>query len=447
MDTTFKKDRSMLAIRNKGIGLFLVSGLLVSGWVQAEQYEPETITMNAATLLTDSVVRGPHYRVSDNVVNKGYMNHYKVESDFGVFEAASDEQLQIRIREVAAIAELKSLRKTEVFAKALAEAAQQPLEVVQNVVEKPVETLKGVPAGVGRLFKRTARKIKDTGEALEEYSNEQNQQSASGSDKEKTSGKEVLDKGVDQGKQFTMRKLGHSSAIRKLAKDLKVDPYSSNTVLQKEMSEVAWAMAAGSMTTSLAMPAMPSGFSELSSINDMVWDTDPVDLRLRNEALLKEMGVSESLTKSFFDNQYFSVTMQTRLIGSLNLLNGAKGKSILMSHAADAESRAEARLFGQIAETLVLYHQSRSAIVKILDSSIWPLGQSKNGNLIVIAPLDFLSWTQSVSEATTQQTADLKRISSNSKRELWVQGFISDIARAKLSALGWVVYDKSKERL
>jgi hypothetical protein len=440
-------DKTSPAIQNQWIFILMVFGLLISSWVEANQYEKEIITLSASAILAENIRIGPNYRVSEKVVNEGFMNHYTIESDFGVFNASSDEQLLIRIREIAAIAELKSQSKTDVFTQAVGQAAQKPVAAIQKVIEQPVETIKGVPVGASRLFKRAARKIKDAGEKVGEYATEKNQQSEAETGQQKASSKEVLDKGVEEGKEFTRGQLGHSSAIRKLSKKLNVDPYSSNAVLQEQMSDVAWVMAAGSLTTGLIMPSMPGELSGLSDINEVVWSKDPIDLRLMNEALLKEMGVSEKLTKLFFDNRYFTVSMQTRLIGLLTLVSGAKGKPILLEHAADAESREEARLFGQIAETLMAYHQSKSPIVRILDNAVLPMAESKSGNLIFIAPLDYFSWTQSSSEVSVKLTEELEKVSSNSEREVWVQGNVSEMARTNLNALGWVVFDQSKRRL
>jgi hypothetical protein len=138
MDTTFKMDKTSSAIQNHWIFILMVFGLLISSWVEANQYERETITLSASAILADNVRSGSNYRISDEMISVGFMNYYTIKSDFGVFNASSDEQLLIRIREIEAIAELKSLRKTDVFTQAVWESAQKPIVAIQKVIEQPV---------------------------------------------------------------------------------------------------------------------------------------------------------------------------------------------------------------------------------------------------------------------------------------------------------------------
>ena len=429
------------------LGILSLASASFIGVASAQEFEAEERPLNARNLLEPSVLYGPSYRIDGLVVNKGYMNNYTISSDFGQFDAVGDEQLAVRIQEIAAIGELQSLRKLDVFGTAVTQAVKKPVQSIQNVVENPVETLTGLPQGVGRLFRRTARRVENVAEEVSEYASQQARRNAESANSGDSATQELLDKGLEEGETLTKDYLGQNKSIRQLAKQLNIDPYSSNTVLQAELSEIAWVMTAGSFGTGQILPSLPAGVGELSDLNELVWDTNPLDLQLRNESLLKSMGVPEELIKAFYDNQYFTPTLRTVLVGSLEQLGDIPGRPQLIEHAAMSVTQAEARLYSKIAETLLAYHLSRLPITSIVNSSVWPLAKASNGNLVFVAPVDYLSWTEGVSASANSLIEQLRGYPAKNRRELWVQGQVSDKAKAEMELLGWFVYDRSKSRL
>ena len=407
----------------------------------AEDYEANKISISASELVNEEMMSGPHYRLEEEAFIEGYMNNYTVRSDFGTFSAESDFDLRVLIREVAAIAELQKISKTEAFAEAMANAAKAPIEVAQKVVTEPVETVKKIPAGVGRLLKRTARAVSDAAGTLEKKSRDKGTNKGDSGDRTKTS-----DKVVKSGKKFTRDQLGVNSAMRKLAKDLKVDPYSSNPILQKEMNSVAWAMAGGSFATSKFV-SMPDEIGSVAELSNLVWDTDPLDLQLRNEKLLAEMGADEALITSFFDNAFFTTTSQTLLVGSLASLGSVKGRTTLVRDASEAESQQEAEFYTQIARLLVDYGKSRSPVTHLFGSMGLPFALTKNGTMALFVPVDYLLWTQQVSEAANRITEQMQQAAPHQTREIWVLGRISSKAQTGLASAGFKVFDRSEERL
>ena len=107
---------------------------------------------SAADILPKQLISGPHYRVQDKVVFYGYMHHYTVDSDYGVFEVTGDYALRKLIREIGAIAALGEVKKSDAYLDGVKKAASQPLEFGANLITDPVDTLSGVPKGVSRLF-------------------------------------------------------------------------------------------------------------------------------------------------------------------------------------------------------------------------------------------------------------------------------------------------------
>jgi hypothetical protein len=425
------------------IFMFLAPALVAAALpANADEFEPGKLTVNTSELVPQELLTGPHYRVDESTVIEGFMSQFTISSDFGPFTANGNESLHILVGEIAAIAALQDMSKTAAFTEALANSAAKPVKVIANVVEQPVETVKGIPQGIGRLFKRTSRAVSDGAEKLQEVS-EGEQDSGGGDDANSPS---ATTKTVNAGKDFTKNQLGVNSAIRQLSKELNVDPYSTNQVLQKEMSSIAWAMAAGSFATSQIVK-MPSVVGDIGQLNNLVWDTDPLDLQLLNEKILGEMGADEALIKAFYDNAFFTITLRTRLVGSLNQLSNAKGRTNLIIDAADAKSPAEARLYSQIAETLVAYEKTRSPISKLYSGIGLPFALAESGTMVLIVPVDYLNWTQNVKDVARRTSNEMDQAASNNGKEAWVHGRISDKAKAGLSAIGWKLYDQGPDRL
>jgi hypothetical protein len=75
--------------------------------------------------------------------------------------------------EIPAILELTQTSKTKVFTQALATNAAAPVAAAGQMVMHPVDTVTGLPAGVGRFFGRVglgAQKIKEAATEPEESS-------------------------------------------------------------------------------------------------------------------------------------------------------------------------------------------------------------------------------------------------------------------------------------
>ena len=79
---------------------------------QADEVPPR---FTAAALLSPEAAKGPHHSVADDVRTEGYFHEFSVSSDFGPFEAIGRTQLAVRIQEIAALAALQDVSKTEVF--------------------------------------------------------------------------------------------------------------------------------------------------------------------------------------------------------------------------------------------------------------------------------------------------------------------------------------------
>ena len=95
---------------------------------------------------------GQGYRIAPAVPVSGFQGQFIVKTDLGDVVADGSEQLRQRIAEVGPAAELEKMSASEVFVDALAKSTSRSAQAVGKAIVNPTDTLKAVPAGVGRFF-------------------------------------------------------------------------------------------------------------------------------------------------------------------------------------------------------------------------------------------------------------------------------------------------------
>jgi hypothetical protein len=84
----------------------LASVLLWAPGILAQERDYEAPpTLAAAELVSAAVLQGPHYKVDDQVPMDGLLTRVGVQSDYGRFQAVGPGMLDVRIREIGALAE------------------------------------------------------------------------------------------------------------------------------------------------------------------------------------------------------------------------------------------------------------------------------------------------------------------------------------------------------
>jgi len=158
-------------ISHKLVTTFLLLSLLVRipAALADERLFETAEGLSAADFLSTELLNDVHHTVDDKVRNEGYVNYYTIRSDYGEFEAVGTAMLRTRVGEINALGELDELSKTEVFAKAAADAGVKQLKSIQQFATKPVETVKGIPSSVGRMFKRYSRMAGEAVGASKEF--------------------------------------------------------------------------------------------------------------------------------------------------------------------------------------------------------------------------------------------------------------------------------------
>jgi len=95
----------------------------------------------------------------------------------------------------------------------------------------------------------------------------------------------------------------YDDARRRVAKDLRVDPYTTNAPLARKLDEVAWAQWSGEFGLSMAVSLVPGGAALMFTknwVSDLVWDlvNARADVNVKNDegnTALMEAATSNNL--------------------------------------------------------------------------------------------------------------------------------------------------------
>lgn len=405
--------------------LWLLVGMLVqmpSSGAAALQFEGP-VNQKASDILPPQLIAGPHYRVRDQVVSYGYMHHYVVDSDYGVFEVTGDLALRKLIREIGAIAALSEVKKSDAYLNGLKSAAAQPVQFGANLLTNPVDTVSGVPKGVTRLFENVATGLTTKADPSQD----------------------------SKVKQM----LAVSSNKRELAHRLGVDVYSSNSVLQKELNSVAWATALGSLTLSAALapvggPAVMavSVTRTAQQVTELNREYPPERLREINDQKLQAMGIPPYLVSQYLDHPSYTPTHDSVIVASLEDLKAAGGRDAFLQQALTADDEETANFYMQTAETMRGLEQKGASIQNIRVFGPLVFARTSNATVLVPLPLDRGLWTERASQRVPDAIAAYKAVSPNSKKfEFWVTGTVSKLAKDELAKQGVKVVEHSDRQI
>ena len=207
---------------------------------QGSDEPPPSLT--ASALLPAAVVKGAHHRVAEPVKTETYFHEFTLESDFGPFDATGRSQLAVRIQEIAALAALQDVSKTEVFLSAAGQSVVNVGKGAASAVTDPGGTAKGIGSGVKRfgvnLGRRTQRAVEGTDDK-------------GGQPAEGDAAKDSAAAGAANSL------LGVTSASRRWAQKVNVDPYTTNPLLRQALEGIAKVDVAGSIATKVVVPIPP----------------------------------------------------------------------------------------------------------------------------------------------------------------------------------------------
>ena len=405
------------ALALTALTLFSITGVGVA----AGPYE-QPADRPVAQALAPDLASGPYHKVRDPIVADGYMMHFTVESTFGTFEVTGLGALRKLVRELYAIAELKKIKGTEAFATQVKDSATAPLQFAGKLLTHPVDTFSGLPKGI---FK--------------------------GVEAGYTAATTSKNPGADSTLQTVLLQSGKK---REYAAKLGVDPYTSNSVLQKELNAVGWAAALGSWTVTVGtMPISGAAGAVISvtKMGDAVGDylklEGPADLRFRNDKRLGELGLSKDLTKRFLDHKSFTPRHSTVITEALAGLGNARGREVFLEASLSAEDEVDANFYMANAQILRGYHQSVSPLTEIRQVAGVLMAQSQSGTVVIPFPLDYGVWRERGDRLSDEIKATYAAPGFNGNFDLWVTGTVSPQAKQGYAQKSITVVEQVNQRI
>lgn len=370
----------------------------------ATEVPPE---VSAASLLRGNE-KGPNYTVLSPVQSDGLMRIFRVETPFGTYRVQGDAQLKTRIRELAAVRRLETMKASDTFVKSLGQAAAAPLKYGADLITDPKETLTRSVSGIANMFDRIGAGVRNQGASRD---------------------------------NVATSLLGIDTARRHLAVELGVDPYSDFPPLQKQLEDVATAAGLGGLSIQALTMAIPGGagvaVSSVASANtfaDTLKQKTSAQIIDQVSATLKRLGVPDATVVDFVRNRSYSPADLLAISMALQQLN-AKRSSIFIAKAADARSADEGAFQTQRAVAIARNSAILGGIRSFVDVGGFPLNLTANGRLVAVFPLDELAWTDRVEGMVTR--LDAARPKDGPAPILSTNAAITPMAAAELTKLGW----------
>ncbi len=400
----------------------LAGGVLAafaSAGVRAQAGDPDP-RLTAASLLASTPLVGEGYTIAPDVRTPDSYHVFTIASDFGTFEAEGLAQVEVRLQEIAALRRLDDLSKAGVFARSAGESLLKVGTGVVGAVTDPVATAKGIGGGVKRFGVNLGRRTK---RAVERVTDDR-------PDGDKDDDARVGDAAAGAAKSL----IGINGARRRWARRVGADPYTTNPVLKAELERVATVDVAGGIATSIAIP-IPPIIGTTADVGNLVWGTDPEELRKLNEARASEIEASSEGARAFFRNRAFTLTMQTRLVAALAAV-GVPGLGDYLASAAEATDQREALFFVESAEMLQQEHEA-SPVASALTDSRALVARRPDGEAFVLLPLDWI-------RAAEPMTGEFRELAGRAREELGatslrlkISGTMTEAATSALAGTGW----------
>jgi hypothetical protein len=389
---------------------------------RAEAAFEELPELKASEILKPELLKGPHYVVRDPVPTASGANQFTIDSDFGVFEADGNEMLLQRLKEIDAIARLREVSRTDEFKNSLVAAAKSPLNSAKNIARDPAQAISNVPKGVMKFLGRAKQTVENVGK---------------GSGERDVDGSRMKDA------------IGYSDKKRRIALQMGIDPYSSNTVLQKQLDDVAWASWAGGFTFSVATFPIsgPVGAALTvtnlnSTVEDLLREKSPSELEQINRATFRAMGASASDIERILHGGAFTPTEATTFAVHLKSLKGVANRGAFVKVAAQKSTTEADALFCVYTAALMDQINEKTPLARIVMLRDFPICVAKDGTIIVALQWDYAAWTPGAASFTSEVQEFAGKPGQNAHVFVGLSGEVSPRLREELQKRGITIQDR-----
>ena len=398
--------------------LFFTALLAVSsGGAAGDDFDLPADEAPAASL-TPAQVSGKNFQVRDPVHSDGLMHHYVVDGRFGEFAAYGRDELDLRLREIAALTRIAETSDGEVALQAVTRGIEDDVKSVVGVVKDPVGTVLGLPRGIGHLLGGYRARAGEL---------------ASGA---QGRGEPAANQAEHLAKQYVDQYMGLSKAERRWYAKLDIDPYTRNFVLRRAVARLAKVDSGVSFGMKFVGGGVPYA-SEARSALDAIYNEDPAVLRKKRRKALAGFGLTPAEVERFENTMLLDPTRQQALVDAMQTLEGVQGREELLRTAMSVTSEVEVEVFLRSTRLLLRMH-ARRPVTRLIAGVRMPCAQFADQRIAVFGAFDAVQWT---AEVAGYEGAMLAALPADAPaREVWLSGSVSSRARGALEQRGWEVH-------
>jgi hypothetical protein len=400
----------------------------------------------ALELVEPALLSSPLHTVRPEVTLVGPLAQFEIDTPFGELEAPSVDLLAVRVEELTALEKIAAISKGEMYLKAARAAGSRTARAIGTVVRNPVETARGLPEGIKRLFTRKVdsakRQARDLGDRATDAARDrpdyagQPLQAQRAEDEKTSDANQTGERAGRAARGFALDYIGYDKARRNAAKLLAIDPYTSNPILNQKLDDLAWASLAGDFSFGKALGALTGGATEVISrtvqINEVVWERSPEEVREYNAEKLKALKLDGPQARKFLRNSTFNPTLQTALVKALEDLGPLLGRTDVLDFAGSIENELEARFVLHALYMLEAKARAGTRLYALKPRANALLADTWDGHVLLPMPVDYLTDQPEVRDwlrGTLQAPAGTRVL---------VSGFIAPSGESMLKALNLV---------
>ncbi|MGB0416119.1 MAG: hypothetical protein ACPGKS_04675 [Coraliomargarita sp.] len=343
---------------------------------------------------------------------------FTVNSRHGSHTVVGTVGLEEHLAELLAIEKLEAMKKSKVYTDAAKNSALGPWDTAKGIVTEPITTVKESVKGLGGY-------LADIGYSV--FSKDPSQENVA-----KTT-------------------LGFTTAKRKLAYELGVNPYSRYEPLQDALGEVAWTATGGGLTVTVLFSFVkdtPGTVLRVSktagSARKLVRDMSPRKLSNLNEETLLAMGLSATSVELLMENYNYDPETKTRLVTALETLKKADGLQLLVDSALIAGSPPKAQKIRDWVELLAAFHENVTEVDQIVMYSSAPFVVDADGVVYGVFPADYSEAGQGIEEQITVISEQIKA-DGFTQGEIYTTGKVEAELEAAFLLAGWKTVNKHVE--
>lgn len=392
-------------------------------------YEPAPV-LAGNVIAPAALLKGPFHTVAEPVSLDGFFGRFIIESKFGKFSVVGVRMLGIRVHELAAIEALQQVQGSQAFKDSLLRSAAAPVQFVQSAVTDPLGTVENVGAGLGSVLGRIGFVARSGAQSVADSSSDR-------SNPQEPSNLPAAPKGETMPSAFTGDPFGFNKARRDWARQLNIDPYTTNPVLRPLLDNAATASFAGSFAINTALGAVSMPVNLVvefdTTVRDSVWNQPVVDLTRQNESQLLSLGVDARLARDFLRNRWFTPSVQTALVSNLMAMRDVAGVQGVVATASRMQGETRARFLVESLQMLRAVHEKDGGLRRIKMSVMVPVGIKVDGTPVIAAAVDYVYWDKIAAEF-----AQRKEI-GGSRRVLLLAGKASERSTKELEKAGFTV--------